>query len=391
MEKVYRPQKFYRKLGIASIIGFLLFWGGATFMSLRSGSSTTLSILVIELIFGIFPTFSILYTYHVFIERLTITDEEIVYKGGLGTKRIRLSDISGFRIVNTKYYSIVEFVPVSQAIKPLKIGMYFENGEEILEWLTSNFSNLTEEERRKELAKILSNKKYGRSEEERNVALDNAKSWSKFITLISIISSVGLLLSPLSLQLKVVVASILPFVVILIIRIFNGLIIIGPDVKRVRPDGLIAVSVSTLPIIISIYSFYEILNFKAMVLPGLIVVTAVFGLVYWIGKVCFTSGSMQSVIVLSLLLGFSLVYVHNQLWDRSVATVHRVKVTDNFEYRKSKTGYVVVLEPWEYNGKTDTISVSKDDYDDVRKNGMVTFYVHEGFFFIPWHYRTPYL
>lgn len=351
------------------------------------GLSSKIGIMVVGVLFTLL--FAVIFS-SLLVEYLKITQDEIIDRCMFRTKRLKFSEVKGYKIVRAQYNSILVFYPISTENKPVKVGLIVENKEELIQWTKDTFVDLSEEIREKEETEIISNEVFGKTEEARRYELKKAQRWVQVITTTSVVLLFWAFIFPKPYLLVITLLSILPFITLLLIPLFKGIVKIDGRQDGAYPNVLYPFMSPGMALMLRAIFDTSPLNFIDIIFPGVLISLAIWGLVLITdGKSLQGIGSKVALLFFSSILGFSLTVIHNELFDESIPEKHIVKVIDKRVSRGKTTSYYFKVEPWEHRKNADEISTYRVAYENVDVGDSITINLKQGLFSIPWFYLTP--
>jgi hypothetical protein len=316
--------------------------------------------------------------------KLSIGEDSISFVSPFKRWEINLSEIRGYRIRDK--FLLIE--PLSKNQKRIDIRRSNTGTAELLTLLESKYEDLDLVEKEEGHKAILDNPRYGKSPELRKERLDDATAASKLINATGVLI---LLLSFISRIDKYMVALAIaaPFIFILVIRLYHGLISIGKSTNSAYPSipfGLSAILVC----LIAKCVHYKVLDHQNIWQPAFLVGTLVMAFLM-LGNKNF-SRSWQTrfmgilvIAICSYVYGFSTIVAVNCVYDHSTSRHYQTRVMDKWVRHSRGSRYNFKLARWRNAGGEEIISVSRQMYERLNIDDPMHIYVHRGLLQIPWY------
>ncbi len=317
--------------------------------------------------------------------KFVIEQDRIYLVGTISTRELLLTEIKGYR-VDDKYINI-EPVPADR--KKIKITRYFGDSDGIIRWLNGNYRDLDILEKEEQHRQILDDVEYGMTTGERAQRLESAKMMSKILNVIGVVIAVCLIFITQLDQYTVALAVVAPFIFVLILRSYKGLIRVDQKKNSPYPTILYGLFGIILCLLIKCFREFQFLDYSgvwnlAITAAALLFVLLVVGNKEF--KLKSVSGFFGLLVVafIMFLYGFSSVLVVNCVYDRSIGHQYPASVLDKRVSRGKSTTYYLTLSPWGKQKNADEISVSGTMYNQVEVSDQVFVYLYAGKLNIPW-------
>jgi hypothetical protein len=232
--------------------------------------------------------------------RLTIKEDRVIGIGTFKTKELKHSEIKGFRMDQNYIY----LIPVSEDLPKIKISQYYGNRKQLDMWLYQFFPDLDVVERIVEEQEILTNNEFGFTIEQRERKLKSAKSFAKIVNLIGGSVGLWLFIYPNPYNLATGIALLLPFLVLVGLFMYKGLIRLDQKSNSGYPSLLTALIMPSLGLMLRGFLDFDLFEYSRIWLPvALIAAIFVAGILFITHELKFKKGSDYS-------LYFPFIYVY---------------------------------------------------------------------------------
>ena len=319
------------------------------------------------------------------IGKLVIDKNKIYTSGVLNNKQLFFNEISGYR--KTEHFTYIESKTTKTRIK---ISGFYENGSEILAWLSSNYQNLDEVEKTRDAGEILRNLSIGWSTAERTLRLQKAKKLAKILNWVGGFVAIGTVLLLNYNKYIILLCIIYPIFCLIVILFSNGLIRIAEPKTTVYPTLFWAFFATSAVVLMRGIAFYKIFDYTNVWLPsisialGLLISLFVLNQGYIFNK----SEKALSVITLSLLLfygyAFGTVININCVLDESKPKIFKTIVLNKQISHGKSRSYSIKLAQWNSQKEAQTINVNQDFFDKIKEKDTVIIKLKNGKLNIPW-------
>lgn len=368
------------RVGIALIMGITAIVTFGNFLELGNSIAMLFSVLLLVV--------AICIIVNQYRSRIIISETGITRVGLFTTTQIAIKDIKGIRTDGKN----ITIVPVSSTVHNISISSrsIFDEQQELRDWLSSNFTNITKQEQQEELDNVLNNPELGKTEQERSEKLKKAK----FLATSYNLGTIGVLLLTLVRHTIYFFPLMLlyPLLSLFIIRTSHGLIRLVAS--RTSPFANISrgVVISCTFLIALASSRNNLIGYAAFFLPFLLV-SLVTGFVFL--SVSNTGPKKQEKITLIIALliggmyGYGSVRLVNCAYDHSVEERYPATVVSHYTTRGKSTTYHLGLSAWGTLTESEEITVSRGLYERTDLGSMVTVHLKKGLLQIPWFFITP--
>lgn len=319
--------------------------------------------------------------------RIIVSQTSIASVGLFSTARIALSDIKGIRTDGKR----IAIVPLSGAGRSIYISSpgIFDEQQDLRDWLSANFTNITKQEYQEESEAILNNTELGRTEQERSEKLKKAK----YLATSYNVGTIGILILMLSQHTNYFFPLMLayPLLSLVLIQFNHGLIRLVAS--RSSPFTMVSsgITISCALLIAVANSRNHLLGYAAFWLPFLLV-SLVTGFVFFLVS---NSGvnNQGKVIVFSAVLiggmyGYGSVRLVNYAYDHSKEEKYLAYVMGHYTTRGRSTSYHLDLAAWKPDAENQEITVSRGLYERTDLGSTVTVHCKQGLLHVPWFYVT---
>ncbi len=317
--------------------------------------------------------------------KFVITHDRISIDTTLTKRTLLLDEIKGYRL--TGKYIFIE--PNTKGKKQIKLSTYVEDKKEILVWLANHYRDLDELGAETEEQEILENKDFGSTKIEREQKLKKARTTTKVINWTAGIISAWTFFAPAPYEYLICALIPIPLIAVLILKLSKGIIRLEDRNDTAYPTVFAAIFFPGIVLAMRALSDYNIFNYENIWLPVFTITGLIMSVIliwnnefsfrrpkgYFLAlffSVCFFAFSYGSILGL------------NNILDESIPEIYNTQIqSKRISSGKSKSYYFMVT-PWGPQKSTEEVSVSKDLYNELNNNDVVTIYFSKGRFGIPW-------
>ncbi len=362
--------------GVAFIIAAYLF---TNFSSNSYGAGVCFAIVLSPIAVAI--------AVNLYKRKLVFFDDSVRYSSIWGTKELLNSDVKGFRIGEKAIF----IEPLQTGYSRIMIRDYLSIGstKDLKGSLESRFINLDKAEFEQEKEEILKDTELGRTEEDRETILKNAR---KYVMVFNFIA-MGLFFLTIYFHgnnywLRVI-ALIYPLAGLALMKISKGLIRLYAKKSSAYPTIFIGMLFSS--IVVSVLSFIDtkIISFDNLWAPLIMVFIVVFSALYYLSIKLAKAPVLHQiafVIIISGAYAFGGTLLSNSLFDQSKPQIFSTTVTDHHITNGKSTSYHIIIGGWDNRPEGENISVSSSFYYNAQVGSMVKVNLKKGLFNVPWYF-----
>lgn len=321
--------------------------------------------------------------------KFVIENDKVYQVSALFIRELYLSEVKGYR-VDDKYIYVE---PISTDKKGLKISKYFGDTDDLLSWLSHNYKDLDLIEREEQYKNLLDEAEYGDTAEERLQKLQTAKKVAIAVNIIGGLIAMCLLVLPGSGKFLIVLSIIAPLVFVLILRSFNGLIVLIKKKNSPHPTLIIGLFAVMIFLFVTCFKDYRILEHQGIWQPAILVALLFLALLI-LGNKAFKLRSASDIFIMAMVMGVAFAYGYgsvvsvNCAYDTSISHPYQAEVLDKHITHGKSTNYYLTIAPWGNQKKPDKISVSRVMYNWVNLGDHVAISQYDGLLKIPWYTVT---
>ncbi|KXX67142.1 hypothetical protein [Flammeovirga sp. SJP92] len=318
--------------------------------------------------------------------KIIITNTSIGKRSLFTNRDLPLSEVSGFRTDDK--YTYIE--TKSKAYKRIRFGQYFENKQEIFEWLYSNFQDLNEVNKEKETQEILSNDEYGRTVEEREEKLGVAKNVALGFNVFGGGVGAYTLFITAPYELSIILSIITPILAILVLPFFKGLIRLNENKESAYPSIMVAIVLPSIGLLVRAVFDFNIYDYSNLWGPLLVLLLILIGGAVAVAhkefdlKTAKGIGALFGISTILLLYSGGVIITTNCVYDESEPVAYRAEIIQKMKHTGKTTTYKFELTPWGDQIEPETVTVSEDFYDQMEAGNTVNVYYLKGYLDIPW-------
>jgi hypothetical protein len=316
-----------------------------------------------------------------------VIEKNKIYTTGLfNNKQIYFDDIKGYRI--TEHFTFIE----SRNDKTrIKLSNFYENRNELQDWLIWNYKNLNELEIMQEKQEILSNQDLGWTIHERESNFLKYKRLAKILNWSgSIIAIVTILLLKKS-DYVILLCIFYPIFCLLAILFSKGLLTIDEREEAISPSVFWAFFAPT-----SIVFLRALMYFKTYDYENVWFLTAVIAFCFFFILIINNQGFVFNkfekpitIIMLSVFIvfgySFGTVINLNCALDDSQPKKFKTIVLDKRITKGKSTNYYLTVSPWNNQKEPKEENTNETDYELIKKGDTITINLYEGKLNIPWY------
>jgi len=316
-----------------------------------------------------------------------VIDKNRIYTTGLfNNKQIYFNDIKGYRIA--EHFTFIESISNKTRIK---LSNYYENRNELQDWLIWNYKNLNELEIIQEKQEILSKQDLGWTIEERESNFLKYKRLAKILNWSgSIIAIVTILLLKKS-DYVVLLCIFYPIFCLLAILFSKGLLTIDERNEAVYPSVFWAFFAPT-----SVIFLRALMNFKIYNYDNVWLLTAVIAFSFFFILIINNRGfvfnkfeKISTILIFSVFIvfgySFGTVINLNCALDDSQPKKFKTIVLDKRITKGKSTNYYLTVSPWNNQKEPKEENTNETDYELIKKGDTITINFYEGKLNIPWY------
>jgi hypothetical protein len=316
-----------------------------------------------------------------------VIDKNKIYTTGLfNNKQIYFNDIKGYRI--TEHFTFIESISYKTRIK---LSNYYENRNEIQDWLIWNYKNLNELELIQEKEEILSKQDLGWTIEERESKFLKYKRLAKILNWSgSIIAIVTILLLKTS-DYVILLCIFYPIFCLLAILFSKGLLTIDERKDAVYPSVFWAFFAPTSVVFLRALMYFKVYDYENVWLLTAVIAFSFFFILI-INNRGFVFNKFEkpfTIIIFSIFIvfgySFGTVINLNCTLDDSKPMKFKTIVLDKRITKGKSTNYYLRLSPWNNQKESKEENINETDYKLIKKGDTITIDFYKGKLNIPWY------
>ena len=316
-----------------------------------------------------------------------VIDKNKIYTTGLfNNKQVYFNDIKGYRI--TEYFTFIE----SRNDKTrIKLSNFYENRNELQDWLIWNYKNLNELEIIQEKQEILSKQDLGWTIEERESKFSKYKRLAKILNWSGGIIAIGTTLLLKASDYIILLCIVYPIFCLLAILFSKGLLTIDERNEAVYPSVFWAFFAPTSVVFLRALMYFKIYNYdNVWLLTAVIAFSFFFTLIINNRGFVFNKFEKTSTILIFsvfIVFGYSFGTVINLncALDDSQPKKFKTIVLDKRITKGKSTNYYLTVSPWNNQKEPKEENTNETDYELIKKGDTITINFYEGKLNIPWY------
>lgn len=316
-----------------------------------------------------------------------VIDKNKIYTTGLfNNKQIYFNDIKGYRI--TEHFTFIESISNKTRIK---LSNYYENRNELQDWLIWNYKNLNELEIIQEKQEILSKQDLGWTIEERESKFSKYKRLAKILNWSGGIIAIGTTLLLKTSDYIILLCIVYPIFCLLAILFSKGLLTIDERNEAVYPSVFWAFFAPTSVVFLRALMYFKIYNYdNVWLLTAVIAFSFFFTLIINNRGFVFNKFERTSTILIFsvfIVFGYSFGTVINLncALDDSQPKKFNTIVLDKRITKGKSTNYYLTVSPWNNQKEPKEENTNETDYEIIKKGDTITINFYEGKLNIPWY------
>lgn len=314
-----------------------------------------------------------------------ISSNKVYTIGLFNNKQIYFNEIRGYR----KSENFIFIESKINSIK-IKVSNYYENGNEIREWLESNYDNLDQIQQKANVDEILKENQFGWNAEEREKKLKKAKKTAKIINWLGGFIAIVTILFLNSFKYVILICVAYPIICLVVIIFSKGLIKIDDRKDTVYPTIFWAFFATSSVLLLRGLVFYNIFDYSNVWLPTILIA---FGFILILsisndGYIFYKAEKISSLLMIILIIIFGYSYGTvinlNCVLDNSKPKIFKTVIQKKTFTSGRGKSYYLKLEKWNNQKKNGQVSVTKEFYDKTKTNDTVTINLKKGKLNISW-------
>jgi hypothetical protein len=320
------------------------------------------------------------------IGKFVIEKNKIYTTGLFNNKQIYFNDIKGYRI--TEHFTFIESISNKTRIK---LSNYYENRNEIQNWLIWNYKNLNELELIQEKEEILSKQDLGWTIEERVSKFLKYKRLAKILNWSGSIIAIVTILLLKTLDYVILLCIFYPIFCLLAILFSKGLLRIDERKDAVYPSVFWAFFAPTSVVFLRALMYFKVYDYENVSLLTVVIAFSFFFILI-INNRGFVFNKFEkpfTIIIFSIFIvfgySFGTVINLNCTLDDSKPMKFKTIVLDKRITKGKTTNYYLKLEPWNNQKEPKEENINENDYKLIREGDTITINFYEGKLNIPWY------
>lgn len=321
-----------------------------------------------------------------FRSRIVIDGSRIEVYGAIRTRSVDLSEIEGFRTLQSRYGSFRQLI-LKNGLGPISIKSNFNTDDDYRAWMRQ-IPDLDQRDRQALLAEIEQQQDLGATPEERLGALKVAKRNATALVVIAAAAAVGLNFGAKSwpetwIETCAIVLILAPFAAAFLCLRTPLLYTAFKRRSDPRGEASYTLIISSLGMIFSMSEPHFV---TVEPLMGLTVLMAFALLVVLFGpaRKSGNRGALLALVAFAGLYGWGAIAAVDVLFDDSQGVVYAAQVVGEHVSRGRSTTYYLRLEPWGPVQAVEDVSVLSSVYDATSLGNTVCPELHPGWLHAPW-------
>ncbi|WP_375579362.1 hypothetical protein ABWH96_20545 [Marivirga tractuosa] len=364
------------------LIALFVFLGIMPFMADEIVWWLVLLLVPVSIGMSLFMIYGLLSTYK---GRIIINSDKVVEVDVFKNKELELSNIKGYRIDQNYTY----LIPKNAHLKPIKVSQFIGNKNSFNQWLYTNFVDVDVIESSQEVEQILANEEYGRTVEERENKLKQARLVARTLNGIGSLLAVLLFFYPRPYELITLIALIFPVFILASLHFFRGLIRIDQKNNSGYPSTIYGFILPGMALALRSFIDFNILEYSNFWLPAFAVTIATSLIMFSTTselkfKKAIDYVTAIFIVVFVFVYSYGGIINYNCIYDESEPKVYSSEVLHMRISTGKSTSYYLELKAWGPVAETEDVSISKSLYDRIEVGESVNIYLMKGKINIPW-------
>lgn len=321
--------------------------------------------------------------------RLFVDENRIRSVSTLWDRELGFDEIRGYTV--NEQYLFIE--PLDKRKKRIRVSRYLGGFDELLLWVSQNFSNLDEQAAIREKSSILDDENIGLTQEAREERLLKARRTARVINWAGGLTGAWAFFYPAPYLYTMLACIVIPLAALAAVKLSRGLIRMDERKGSAFPSVIHAIIYPSLGIMLRGVLDYDIADYSNVWLPAASVALIFLFLLLIRQKeinITMKSGLLAAA-TLSIFLfayGFGTVMHLNCYYDRSEPARFRAEVLGKRVSSGKTTSYYLDLSAWGPRKEPEDVSVDKDLYNRIEAGSEVDIWFRKGLLDIPWFIVT---
>ncbi|OJJ22143.1 hypothetical protein BKI52_08890 [marine bacterium AO1-C] len=395
MNKTYRPTRkgilinTFVALVFTTALSFLFYHLLASIETLATFVVLGVCVVIVGVILYIIYT-SIQFV----VEKLTISENALIYKGLSAEKVFPKEEIQGFKKIpfNIDVYS-------KNNHSKIRISDFYTDKQEIRTWLWDHCQNLDMAEQEEdmkvyeeEMQEILTNEDYGNDSD---TAKDNYLQTYKYVKIFNLFAwgiTLWYMFSPTFYRLLTALVMVLPIVSLIIIRAKKGLVRLFTNENGAYLNLGVSIGIMAIALPLRATLDVDLASYQVLWVP--LIVTSLVGLVliyYAAWQELKVTKWGESIALFLLLVGAigaysygSIIHINATFDDQPYQVYHMQVIEKKTTGSEDEEEYYIMIEGSLPNSSNNEVRVYEELYEKIKLQDSVSIYIKPGVLKIPW-------
>jgi hypothetical protein len=315
--------------------------------------------------------------------KVILQPDAIVVQEPFTARTLLRSDISGLRVLPTKYISTLVLVPRSEHQKKLMLAL--RSDATFTSWL-ADFPNLDAEELEQSQNDLVLDPDLGFESVERSRSVVRAKKLSNPLNAAAVIACIWSYLSPRPYSVVIPILSVLPLIALALLARSGGIYQIEGRRNDARPSLAPLFIFPALALALRAVLDLNLLHWKPLLVMSALFATVITLLIAQADR---SVGRRPAALLLISLFAatyfYGLTAEANSLLDHSTPQAFRIAVVGKHVSDDKSPSYYLHLDPWGPQTSATEVSVPSSLYESTSISQQVCVYLHSGALRIPWY------
>ena len=318
-----------------------------------------------------------------YLSYFQITDEEIILKDALRTRRMRIADIAGIRYDGE---STVWVYANAGKVTWFRVRNHFEKWPEITQWFVTRFPDREAQAAQRQVADALSDARFGHDLAARRATLARAQAFAKYLNAAAVLLLLWTVFYPKPYAVAIALCAVWPLLAFAAVIASGGLIRLEQLARGGLPQVGIAILLTAAALVVRAIADWNLVERSAITIPFVLWSVAIASLVL----VTENDFSKKRAIwflaaLLSLPYAYGAVVTLNCAFDSSKPVAFSPRVLDKNFAGGKQPRYFLALTPWGPHPSGHEVPVSRAQFDSARQGKAISVRVRNGALGIPWY------
>ncbi|HEX9173839.1 MAG TPA: hypothetical protein VF861_14395 [Telluria sp.] len=343
-----------------------------------AGPAAMVTTVVISACFALFGIWGVASALR---HQVTLAPDSVEQRGLLSTRRMRLNDVEGFRLVNIHGEKILMLLPREGAGKGLDISLSFPLDDPFMGWL-AKLTDLNQRDAADMLQRVEQDTLLGDTPASRVKRVTNAHRRANWMTWAAIAAALWAMGFPSPYALALGAAALMPLLAMLLCWLYpDRFTLADDDRKSPRASLQIVVMVPSLALVLRAIFDTDLVDWTVVLIPTLLLGAL---MALGVGAARGTAASFLMVAGTMALYPAGVLPLANERFDSAAPRRMAATVDAKRHVRDKGDTYYLQLSPW-IDRPWDEVRVIAGLYQRVERGGQVCVLVYPGALGMAWY------